>query len=112
MHDTERGGVVVAGYEVDPQQLSAAAGTVRGEPGTQLRYTLPNLKDVRITAEDFGRKHHESFAGYQAGVQRLVACVDSYVRASGEFADKLGRASGSYTAADDRSQGDVRTAAS
>jgi len=102
----------VAGYEVDPQQVTAAAGTVRDEPGSQLKYTLANLKDVQIKAEDFGRKHHESFAGYQAGVQRLVACVDSYVRASGEYADKLAGAGKSYTAADDQSQTGVRTAAS
>lgn len=102
----------MAGYEVDPQQVTAAAGTVRDEPGSQLKYTLANLKDVQIKAEDFGRKHHESFAGYQAGVQRLVACVDSYVRASGEYADKLAGAGKSYTAADDQSQTGVRTAAS
>ncbi|WP_229874515.1 hypothetical protein [Amycolatopsis deserti] len=101
----------MAGYEVDPQQLSAAAAAVRDEPGTQLKYTLPNLRDVRIKAEDFGRKHHESFAGFKAGVERLVACVDSYVRASGEYADKLGGAGRSYTAADDQSQAGVRKAA-
>ena len=104
--------MVVAGYEVDPQQLNAAAGMVRDEPGTQLKYALPNLKDVQITAEDFGRKHHESFEGYRAGVARLVACVDSYVRASGVFADNLTGAGKSYAAADDRTQADVRTAAS
>jgi len=104
--------MVVAGYEVDPQQLNAAASTVRDEPGTQLAYSLPNLRDMRITAEDFGRKHHESFQGYQAGVERLVACVDSYLRASGAFADRLTGASGSYAAADENSQAGVRKAAS
>jgi uncharacterized lipoprotein YddW (UPF0748 family) len=104
--------VVVAGYEVDPRQLDTAAGTVRDEAATQLKYTLQALREVRITAADFGRKHHESFDGYRAGVERLVACVDSYVRASGGYADNLTGASKSYTDADDRTQGDVRTAAS
>ncbi|NYI87760.1 hypothetical protein HNR02_001083 [Amycolatopsis endophytica] len=102
----------MAGYEVDPQQLDAAAGAVRDEAGTQLKYTLAALREVRITAGDFGRKHHESFEGYRAGVERLVACVDSYVRASGVYADNLTGAGKSYTAADDRTQADVRTAAS
>lgn len=102
----------MAGYQVDPQQLNAAAGTVRDEPGSQLKYTLPNLRDVQIKAEDFGRKHHESFEGYRAGMQRLVTCVDSYVRASGVYADNLTGAGKSYAAADDQTQRDVRTAAS
>lgn len=90
------------GHKVDWDDLVKAGKLVREAPQTALEKPLADLKDIQITAQDFGRKHGDNFDAYKSGVERAVGCAQSYLKASDVFGDKLDGAGTKY-ASDDES---------
>lgn len=98
------------GYEVDPRVLESAARTVRDRPKEELEFTLPQLRDVRITPENFGPGHLGSHSIYVSGVQAVVKCVDDYLAASEGYADSLTGAGRQYSTTEEQTQSDISQA--
>lgn len=96
------------GHQVDPGVLDRAAQTIRDTPKEQFQHTLPPLKDMQITKEDFGRKHGECFPPYKAGVDAMIACVESYLQASEDYANNLGGAGQQYAGNEEDSAAAMR----
>jgi hypothetical protein len=69
------------------------------DPGGQvLEQPLAAVQDIQLVGADFGMAHQGRFEAYSAGVRRLAACAESYLRASEEFAQKLNASGGRYQA--------------
>jgi type IV secretory pathway TrbF-like protein len=89
---------VAGGHRVDTEQLTQAARTLSEVPRQVLEQPLAAVQDIQLVGADFGMAHQGRFEAYSAGVRRLAACAESYLRASEEFAQKLNASGGRYQA--------------
>ncbi|MGH3952239.1 MAG: hypothetical protein ACRDSE_24520 [Pseudonocardiaceae bacterium] len=92
---------MAGGHKVDADELARAGKLVRDTPRNSLERPLDDLKDIQISAQDFGRKHTENFTEYESGIERAVACAESYLVASDVFGDKLDGAGATYAKDDE-----------
>lgn len=88
---------MAGGHKVDAGELAKAGKLVRDVPRNALEKPLADLKNIQITAQDFGRGHGDNFTRFRAGVERATRCAESYLNASDVFGGKLEDAATTYT---------------
>lgn len=87
---------MAGGHKVDADELAKAGKLVRNTPRDAVEKPLADLKNIQLTAQDFGRKHGDNFTRYKTGVERAAVCAESYLEASDVFGDKLDGAATTY----------------
>ena len=89
---------MAGGHKVDTEALTSAAKAVSETPRNALQQPLAAVKDVQLTAADFGEAHGGNFDSYHSGVLRLAGMADAYLKVSDAFSQKLNAAGGRYQA--------------
>jgi hypothetical protein len=90
--------MMAGGQKVETAQLTTAAKALSEVPKHALEQPLGVIKDVEMAPGDFGIAYQGCFDQYKAGVLRLAALAESYLKASETFAQKLNAAGGKYDA--------------
>jgi hypothetical protein len=98
---------VAGGHSVETDGLAAAANTLNDVPRQALEVPLGAVKDVQITAADFGRAHGSCFTAYTEGVLKLAACAENYLTAAEEFGKRFDSAGAHYDANEDQAACDM-----
>ncbi|WP_116041400.1 hypothetical protein [Amycolatopsis palatopharyngis] len=98
---------MAGGHSVETDRLANAAGTLNDVPRQALESPLRAVKDVQITAADFGRAHGACSTAYTEGVLKLADCAESYLTASEEFGKRITGAGTQYAANEDQVAGEM-----
>lgn len=98
---------MAGGHSVETDELAAAAKTLNDVPRQALEAPLGAVKNVQITAADFGRAHGACATAYTEAVLKLAACAESYPAAAEEFGKRFDTVGAHYDANEDRAAGEV-----